>query len=255
MIGDDRGCKDLETDLAESRRQIKEMRGDYRELHEQYSEMKKSCNATEKALRGVQRRNDELERVTSQGREEVNEHKQNITELNRAYGEVQEAMRGQNQQITELTQTISLFGNRCSTTTRDDDYFEGEFSKLAGVIQQWVMRYFRGESDVKVRDLPQEVQDSLNATIFRDGSEGVKLKEIEAVVVYCLMNALFSRSPFGLPWHEAIYHSFGSVYGLLRGTGELSLRFILMSKNHANDVTRYRNSKMAGADDRYDTKR
>lgn len=250
MIVDDRGRKDLETDLAGSRRQGKETR----ELDEQYSEMKKRCNATEKALRVAERRNDELERAANRAREEVNEHKQNITGLNRAYGEVQETMRGQDQQITELTQTISLFGNRCSTTTRDDDYFEGEFSRLAGVIQQWVMRCFRGESDVKVRDLPQEVQDSLNATIFRDGSEGVKLKEIEAVVVHWLMNVLFSRSPFSLPWHEVIYHSFYSVYGLLQGTGELSLRFILMSKNHANYITRYRNSKMAGADGRYDTK-
>lgn len=227
-------------------------------MQKAYLALEKSYNTTEKTLRDVERRNGELERVTGRAREDMNQHKRNITELNRAYGEVQEAMRGQGQKITELTQTISLFGNRCSTTTRDDDYFEGEFSKLAGVIQQWVMRYFRGASDVKFQDLPQEVQDSLNAAIFRDGSEGeyeIKIKEIEAVVVQYLTNALFSRSSFGLPWHEPIYHSFCSVYELLQGTGELSSRFILLSNNHANDITRYRNSKMAGADNRYDTKR
>lgn len=199
--------------------------------------MKKSLNAAEKALWDVQQRNEELERVNGQAREEVNQQKQHITDLNRAYGEVQEAMRGQNQQITELTETISLFGNRCSTTTRDDDYFEGEFSRLAGDIQQWVMRYFRGVSDVKTQYLPQTVQDSLNATIFRDGSEGeheIKLKEIEAVVVHQLTGALFSRTPFSLPWDEHLYRCFRSIHELVRGTSEPSPSFALVSKNYAN---------------------
>lgn len=187
--------------------------------------MKKSLSAAEKALWDVQQRNEELERVSGQAREEANQQKRDIIDLNRAYREVQEAMRGQNRQITELTETISLFGNRCSTTTRDDDYFEGEFSKLAGDIQQWVMRYFRGVSDVKVQHLPQAVQDSLNATIFRDGSEGefeIKLKEIEAVVVHQLTHALFVRTPFGLPWDEHMYRCFRSIQELVRGTSEPS---------------------------------
>lgn len=223
-------------------------------MDEQCSQMKKSLNAAEKALRDVQQRNEELVRVSGQAREEVNQQKQHITDLNRAYGEVQESMRGQNQQITELTETISLFGNRCSTTTRDDDYFEAEFSKLAGDIQQWVMRYFRGVSEVKAQHLPQAVQDSLSATIFRDGSEGdpeIKLKEIEAVVVHHLTYALFSRTPFGLPWDEHMYCCFRSIQELVRGTSEPSPSFAWCRNTTLTDA-RFRNSKMAGADGRYD---
>ncbi|KAL0631946.1 hypothetical protein Q9L58_009173 [Maublancomyces gigas] len=219
--------KYLETELAKSRAEtdklrgrIKERRETYREMGEQYGEAKKSRDAAEKSVRELQQRNGDLERAHIRVKEALEGHKRHITELNRDYGEVQEAMKGQNEQITELTKTISLFGGRSSTTTRDDDYFEGEFSKLAGAIQQWIMRCFRGPSDVKFQDLPQTVQDSLRDTIFNDGSHEpeIKLKEIEAVVVHQLTRAFFGRSPFSLPWDEHLYRSFHNVFELLRGT-------------------------------------
>lgn len=228
MIDDERDdtIKYLKTELAKSRAEtdklrgrIKERRETYREMDEQYGEVKKSRDAAEKDIRELQHRNRDLERAHIRAKEALEGHKRHITELNRDYGEAQEAMKGQ---ITELTKTISLFGNRSSTTTRDDDYFEGEFSKLAGAIQQWIMRHFRGPSDVKVQYLPQTVQDSLRHTIYNDGSHEpeIKLKEIEAVVVHQLTCAFFGRSPFSLPWDEHLYRSFHNVFELLRGTGK-----------------------------------
>lgn len=231
MIDYERGdrIKYLETELAKSRAEadklrgrIKERRESYLEMDEQCGEAKKSRDAAEKGMRELQQRNKDLERAHIRAKEALEGHRQHITELNRDYGEVQKAMKGQNEKITELTKTISLFGDRGSTTTRDDDYFEGEFSKLAGAIQQWVVRYFRGASDVKVQDLPQPVQDSLHHTIFNDRSHEpeIKLKEIEAVVVHQLTCAFFGRSPFGLPWDEHLHRSFHVVFELLRGTGK-----------------------------------
>lgn len=241
----DRKIRALEISLAESRaesekyrRRIKDKRVAFLELDEKYSETKKICDAAEKGARDLQQHNGELERACGRMKENVEGLKKHITELNRASGEVQEKIKGQNQQITELTETISLFGNRSSTTTRDDDYFEGEFSTLAGAIQQWVMRYFRGVSDVGARDFPQTVQDSLNSTIFGGESHKpeIKLKEIEAVVVHQLSCAFFGRSPFSLPWDEHLHSSFHHVFELLRGTGKPSSFYASIKKNTLTDT-------------------
>lgn len=247
MIDDERDdkIKYLEAELASSRvesdklrSRIKERRTTYREIEEQCGEAKKSRDVAEKGIRELQQRNADLERAHIRVKEASEGYKRRITELNRGYGEVQEKMKGQNEQITELTETISLFGNRSSTTTRDDDYFEGEFSKLAGAIQQWIIRYFRGASDVKVQDLPQTVQDSLRNTIFSDGSHEpeIKLKEIEAVVVHQLTHAFFGRSPFSLPWDQHLHRSFHAVFELLRGTGKPTSFDASVKKNTLSDT-------------------
>lgn len=241
----DRRIRALEMSLAESeaeseryRRRNKEKRTALIELEDKYGKTKKICDAAEKSTRDLQQHNGELERACGRMKETVDGLKRHITELNRASGEVHEKIKGQNQQITELTETISLFGNRSSTTTRDDDYFEGEFSTLAGAIQQWVMRYFRGVSDVRAQDFPQTVQDSLNNTIFRDESHKpeIKLKEIEAVVVHQLSCAFFSRSSFSLPWDEHRHSSFHHVFELLRGTGKPSSFYASIKKNTLTDT-------------------
>lgn len=103
--------------------------------------------------------------------------------------------------ITELTGVI-LDSSEKATISRDDDYFSGEFARLAGAIRQWVLRYFdpRDVPELRCQDLPETIAQSLEKTIFRyntvpDSKIKISRTEIEAVIIQRLGTLIF-RSNF-----------------------------------------------------------
>lgn len=100
--------------------------------------------------------------------------------------------------ITELTEAI-IDSSQPVTATRDDDYFSGEFARLAGGIRQWVLRYFdvRDAPESRHQDLPEAITRSLQKTILgysTDPNSTIKIgrKEIEAVIAQRLTEKIFN---------------------------------------------------------------
>lgn len=99
--------------------------------------------------------------------------------------------------ITALTGAI-MDSSEKATISRDDDYFSGEFARLAGAIRQWVLRYFepRDIPELRCQDLPETVAKSLEKTIFGyntapDSKIKIGRTEIEAVITQRLGMAIF----------------------------------------------------------------
>lgn len=123
--------------------------------------------------------------------------------------------------ITELTEAI-LDSSQPATATRDDDYFSGEFARLAGGIRQWVLRYFdvRDTPEFRHRDLPEAITGSLQKTILgysTDPDSTIKIgrKEIEAVIAQRLTEKIFNSN-----FVFKMYHwPFIPVTGFLGVTG------------------------------------
>ncbi|KAL0630880.1 hypothetical protein Q9L58_010266 [Maublancomyces gigas] len=102
--------------------------------------------------------------------------------------------------ITELTGAI-MDSSEKTTISRDDDYFSGEFARLAGAIRQWVLRHFepRGVPELRYQDLPETVAKSLEKTIFGyntapDSKTKIGRTEIEAVMTQRLGAVIFQSS-------------------------------------------------------------
>lgn len=125
--------------------------------------------------------------------------------------------------ITELTGAI-LDSSEGPTTSRDDDYFSGEFARLAGAIRQWVLRYFdpRGVPELRCQDLPETIAKSLKEVIFGyntipDSKIKISRTEIEAVITQRL-SALIFRSSFLLKiflWPSMPDEAFTGITGPL----------------------------------------
>lgn len=99
--------------------------------------------------------------------------------------------------ITELTETIS-HSSQTATTSRDDDYFSGEFARLTGAIRQCVLRYFdpRDAPAFRLQDLPETITKSLEKIDRRystapDSKIKISRKEIEAVIAQRLTASIF----------------------------------------------------------------
>lgn len=102
--------------------------------------------------------------------------------------------------ITDLTGAI-MDSSEQATISRDDDYFSGEFARLAGAIRQWVLRHFnpRGIPELSCQDLPETVAKSLEKTIFGyntapDSKIKISRTEIEAVITQRLSAVIFQSS-------------------------------------------------------------
>lgn len=134
------------------------------------------------------------------------------------YQQLQETLKQQKINITELTETILRTVHSRAATVRDDDYFEVEFARLANSIHQWVFRYFNLVSEVKHGALPPIVKECLNNTIFEYSKlqdHKVKRKEIEAAVSERIYSCIF-RSPFLFGKNGMGYRAVRSILG---GTG------------------------------------
>lgn len=102
--------------------------------------------------------------------------------------------------ITELTGAI-LDSSQPAAAGRDDDYFSGEFARLAGGIRQFVLRHFdvRDAPEFRHRDLPEAIAGSLQKTILGcttapDSMVKIGRKEIEAVISQRLTERVFNSS-------------------------------------------------------------
>lgn len=121
--------------------------------------------------------------------------------------------------ITELTETIMHFAHSEATTARDDDYFEGEFARLANTIYQWVFRYFNQISDINHGALPPSIKGCFESTIFEYNTlqdHKVRRKEIEAAVSERIYSCIF-RSQFLFGKHSLSYNGVRKSVG---GTGK-----------------------------------
>lgn len=102
--------------------------------------------------------------------------------------------------ITELTGAI-LDSSQPATAGRDDDYFSGEFARLAGGVRQFVLRHFdvRDAPEFRHRDLPEAIAGSLKKTILGctttpDSMVKIGRKEIEAVIAQRLTERIFNSN-------------------------------------------------------------
>lgn len=132
--------------------------------------------------------------------------------------QLKETLNQRDLNITELTETILRTVRSGATTTRDDDYFEGEFARLANAIHQWVFRYFNPVSDINHSALPNKVKECLERTVFEYATlrdHRVKRKDIEAAVSERIYNFIF-RKPFLFGKHGTSYNGVRPIVG---GTG------------------------------------
>lgn len=102
--------------------------------------------------------------------------------------------------ITELTGAI-LDSSQPAAAGRDDDYFSGEFARLAGGIRQFVLRHFdvRNAPEFRYRELPEAIAGSLQKTILGcttapDSMVKIGRKEIEAVIAQRLTERVFNSN-------------------------------------------------------------
>lgn len=137
------------------------------------------------------------------------------------YQQLQETLKQQKINITELTETILHTVHSRAEMTRDDDYFEVEFARLANAIHQWVFRYFNLVSEIKHAALPPIVKECLNNSIFEYSKlqdQTVKRKEVEAAISERIYSCIF-RNPFLLGKHGMGYRATRSI---IAGTGRAS---------------------------------
>lgn len=108
----------------------------------------------------------------------------------------------QRSHITELTGAI-LHSSTIATSSRDDDYFAGEFARLTGSIRQWVLRYFEplDAPELSYRDLSEILAQSLSKTVLaysgtiaHDTKIKIGRKEIEAGISRRLIEHIFDPS-------------------------------------------------------------
>lgn len=132
--------------------------------------------------------------------------------------QLKETLNQRDLNITELTETILRTVRSGATTTRDDDYFEGEFARLANAIHQWVFRYFNPISDINHGALPNKVKECLERTVFEYATlrdHQVRRKDIEAAISERIYNFIF-RKPFLFGKHGTSYNGIRPIFG---GTG------------------------------------
>lgn len=143
-------------------------------------------------------------------------------ELQRHSEHAEETSRRCEQQIVKLTETISRAGQREDAKTgRDDDYFATEFSELAGAVQQWVFRHFRGAVERRMEGVEGVLRESLEETVHREellGKSRAQLDAIVAVVGHQLAGRVFPRFRFlGV---AGLHDPFLTVFNCVEGTGE-----------------------------------
>lgn len=195
--------RELKEQNEESRRQNEDLKAQNVKLKGEGENLKKDYDRERKSFQSLQA-----------------EYKR----LRKEFDETQETLNGQKRHITELTETISQSGSRMVTTTRDDDYFEAEFTKLVGAIQQWVFRNFRGPSNLRPEHFSEHVRNSLDRTIWTNNGRlklDFKVKEIQAVVADQLVRHVFHWFPFGKPNVHNIHQGFQAILEHLGGTGKL----------------------------------
>lgn len=175
---------------------------------------------------------DSLEKLIAKQKNDVAEYKnaaaeneQRITYLNeiihrqdRTIDELTDAAAQQKLSIKDLTSAI-LRSTNIGTTTRGDDYFGGEFASLAGATRHWALRYFRGAPDVRYRDLPLVVHESLKPVFFEydpTSDKKVSYKVIGAAAIQRITQNIFC-SGFIFRIHRQPY---SSVSMFLGGTGK-----------------------------------
>lgn len=204
----DREDKDLKAELEERGQTNKALECSLKGLTRKSNEDQKQYNQLKKYFNAVQA-------TVSDREHEIAELRQAMANLDwhycRAVGEIekqalqitefQQEAEKQRSLITELTETIS-HSSQTATATRDDDYFAGEFARLAGSIRQWVLRYFnpRNAPEFRHQDLPTVITESLEKTVFGyssipDSKIKIGRQEIEAVITQRL-NALIFNSDF-----------------------------------------------------------
>lgn len=107
---------------------------------------------------------------------------------------LEETLAVKQQNIAELTEAISKSVPSVNTVTRDDAYFDGELSGLAGAIRQWVFRYFRNGPEVNHRSLPPRLQQAMATTLsdyYPIPDRSVVVKDIEASVTELIVSWAF----------------------------------------------------------------
>lgn len=186
--------KILECSLKDLTRKSNEEQKEYNKLKNYFNVVKVTASKQEREIAKLRQVGADLDWHYRRAVEKIGEQTLRITEF-------QQEAEKQRSLITELTETIS-HSSQTATTTRDDDYFAGEFARLAGSIRQWVLRYFnpRNAPESKHQDLRTAITESLEKTVFGYSSiPGSKIKigrqEIEAVITQRL-NALIFNSNF-----------------------------------------------------------
>ncbi|KAI5837492.1 hypothetical protein DFP73DRAFT_531926 [Morchella snyderi] len=108
---------------------------------------------------------DELKKVLTRRNREVTAIRKELDEQHFHMRTLKETLAVKQQNISELTEEISKSTPSVNTVTRDDAYFDAEFSGLAGAIRQWTFRYFRNGPEINHRGLPLRLQETMAATI------------------------------------------------------------------------------------------
>lgn len=160
-----------------------------------------------------------LSRVANEQNRKIAEFSEITTHLRDNNHGLKETIEKQRLDITELTATIAQSAHSGVTTARDDDYYEAEFTRIAGAIYQWVFRSFRGMPEVKHHSLSPAAQESLNASTIGYSAlsdSPINHQEIEALVAERLCHHVFCPT-FALGIHKGSYNS---LYNALGGTGK-----------------------------------
>ncbi|KAH8149329.1 uncharacterized protein LAJ45_06408 [Morchella importuna] len=193
---------------AEEREVLQKERDYYKRRAERYKEKKEELEKRHAAARrSLKNKETEIGSLSQKNKKmtfEVDDLKKFITRQDReitALREVvdemkklEETLAVKQQNIAELTEAISKSIPSVNTVTRDDAYFDGEFSGLAGAIRQWAFRYFRNGPEVNHRSLPPKLQEAMAATIsdyFPVPDRTVVVKDIEASVTELILNWAF----------------------------------------------------------------
>ncbi|KAH0612447.1 uncharacterized protein H6S33_010499 [Morchella sextelata] len=184
----------------------------YKRRAEQYKEKNAKLEKRNASAKSVLERKDiEIESLSQKNKEmtlevdNLNEviagQDRRITTLGRMMDEqdlhmkkLEETLAVKQQNIAELTEAISRSTPSVNTVTRDDAYFDGEFSGLAGAIRQWAFRYFDDGPEVNHRSLPQRLQAAMAATIsdyYPVPDRTVVMKDIEASITELVVEWAF----------------------------------------------------------------
>lgn len=206
----------VKAELEERRRRIHEINEqlvareqDVTALIDDREKLLQSREKRHKELRYQAGKITQLERsitALSQTNSDLNSEKTALEDQNKQQafliGQLQQETETQRSHITELTGAI-LHSSTIATSSRDDDYFAGEFARLTGAIRQWVLRYFEplGVPELSYRDLSEILAQSLSKTVLAysgtiapDAKIKIGRKEIEAGIARRLIEHIFNPS-------------------------------------------------------------
>lgn len=139
---------------------------------------------------------DDLKKVIERRNRDITTIRKMVDEQHLHMKKLKETLAVKQQNIAELTEAISRSAPSVNTVTRDDAYFDGEFSGLAGAIRQWAFRYFGDGPEVNHRSLPQRLQAAMAATIsdyYPVPDRTVVTKDIEASITELVVGWAFRR--------------------------------------------------------------